>query len=232
MAGRVEDIPSQALDAAITRLNQVGVFADEEREFPSLPTLIRDFKDFESTLRSRSYAGGELDFGEVDQPNEDIDFLIFDKDKLGDVRSAAVAWEQEYRARWRKIVEDSVDDWLKRLETLKITMQGWLPNGMQIVARPPAKMYEEMMIKFGVPPADMPTFDVREGDKRIMRVQPKGLWIIGANGRVDLITPAASYILVDKAERLSKPSDWQYYTSTNKQQPTPLDETQFVSLLK
>jgi len=38
-----------------------------------------------------------------------------------------------------------------------------------------------------------------------MRFQPKGLWVIGANGRVDLITKAAAPILVDQSEPLSRP---------------------------
>jgi hypothetical protein len=226
------NIPPEALDTAVGRLNQAGVFGDEERKFPSLPALMRDFTGFETTLRSRGYIGGALEIGELDQPKDGVNFLIFDKAKLGDVRSAAVAWEQEYRARWQRIVEERVRNWLRRLVNLQTTMQGWLPAGMQIVARPPTKMHEDLMIKFGVPPADMPTFEVHAGANRIMRVQPKGLWIIGANGRVDLITPTASYILVDKSDRLSGASDWHYYTSANRRQSTRLDDAQFVSLLK
>jgi hypothetical protein len=222
---------TQAWQTAVSRLNQIGVFADEERVLASLPTLRGELTTFESTLRSKGYTGGALEIDEIDQPRNGVTFLIFDKAKLSDVHSAEVAWEHEYHNRWHKRVQDSVQDWLKRLHSLKNTMQGWLPSGLSIVDRPPIPMNEGLMRKFSVPPADMPTFDVQKGSNRVMRVQPKGLWIIGANGRVDLTTATASYILVDQSPQFSGAPDWRYYTSVNKRQLTPLDRAHFVNLL-
>jgi len=37
MVGNVADIPQDVWDAALSRLNQFGVFADEERKLPGLP---------------------------------------------------------------------------------------------------------------------------------------------------------------------------------------------------
>jgi hypothetical protein len=51
-----------------------------------------------------------------------------------------------------------------------------------------------------------------------MRVQPKGLWILGVNGRVDLIKKDASWILVDRSEPLAPVSNWHLYSS-NRQGP-------------
>jgi hypothetical protein len=231
MVGNVADIPQDMWDAAVSRLNQFGVFADEERKLPGLPTLQHEFTDFETTLRSKGYAGGHMEIGEIDQPNNDVTFLIFDQAKHRDVRSAAVTWEHEYWDRWHKLVADSVTDWLRRLDVLKVTMQSWLPPDMSIVDLTPTFMHEELMKKFNVPSVKMPTFEVRLGLNRIMKVQPKGLWIIGANGRVDLVTASASYILIDQSERFC-PSDWYYYNLTHKRTPTRLDKAQFVSLLK
>jgi hypothetical protein len=230
MVGIVADIPQDMWEMAVSRLNQFGVFADEERGFPGSSMLHHEFGAFETTLRSKGYTGGPMEIEEIDQPKNGVSFLIFDQAKHGDVRSAAVAWEQEYWDRWHKLVADSVTDWLQRLDALKVTMQSWLPVGMSIVDLTPTPMNEELMRKFRVAPVKMPTFEVRKGPIRIMKVQPKGLWIIGANGRVDLITATASYILVDQSQRFC-PSDWRYYTSTNRRVPTALDKTQFVSLL-
>jgi hypothetical protein len=59
-----------------------------------------------------------------------------------------------------------------------------------------------LMRRFDVSPREMPVFELRSGPERVMRIQPKGLWIIGANGRVDLITKATAPILVDQSEPL------------------------------
>jgi hypothetical protein len=110
-------------------------------------------------------------------------------------------------------------------------MEKWLPEGMAITGRAPTPMLEELMRKFNVGPAEMPTFEIVRGTERVMRVQPKGLWVIGANGRVDLITKNASYILVDESEPSSVTSDWNYYASTKERRATQLDQTHFLSLL-
>jgi hypothetical protein len=102
---------------------------------------------------------------------------------------------------------------------------------MSIANRTPTVMHEELMRKFNVPPTQMPTFEVIRGTERVMRVQPKGLWIIGANGRVDLITKKASYILVDEAEPSTPASNWHYYASGDKRRATEFDQAHFVSLL-
>ena len=173
---------------AAGRLNDLGVFADEEQKFPGPSTIRREMLQFEATVRKEGYTGRPLSMIEVDRPNEGVDFVVFDRARLGDHLTAVATWSQDYANRWQKRVEARVKDWIKRLNDLKATIQGWLPSGAAIVDLSPTPMHEEMMKRFRVPEAKMPTFEIHMGPKRIMRVQPKGLWIIGANGRVDLIT--------------------------------------------
>lgn len=228
MAIQTADALPDAWAKAVERLNKVGAFADESGQFPSSPNL----KDFEKKVRAEGYTGGQLDAGELESPKNGVSFIIFDKSKMGDVDEAVLAWDQEYRQRWRETVIDRVSDWLTRLDNLKSVVQSWLPESMSIVERPQIKMHEELMAKFKVDPALMPSFDIFEGSKPIMRVQPKGLWIIGANGRVDLITPTSSYILVDNSPPGADASNWHYYASNNNRQSTPLDQDSFTRLLK
>ena len=225
------DVSHEAWNTAATRLRSTGVFADEERMFPSSPVLRKTIAQFQKMVQSEGYSGGDLEIGEIDQSREGVDFLIFDRQRYSDVHSAVDAWYREYVDRWRKRIAERVADWIGRLEKLKATMREWLPADMSVVDRPATPMHEELMRKFKVSTAQMPTFEVRRGTERVMRVQPKGLWIIGANGRVDLITATASFILVDESEPLSGTPNWQYYTSANKQRPTQLDQAQFISLL-
>jgi hypothetical protein len=231
MGADLPDVSHEAWSAATTRLRSTGVFADEERMFPSSSVLRKTIAQFQKMVQSEGYRGGDLEIDEIDRSREGVDFLIFDRQRHSDIHSAVDAWYSDYVDRWRTRITESVADWIRRLEQLKTTMQTWLPPDMSVVDRPPTPMYEELMRKFKVPMAQMPTFEVRRGTERVMRVQPKGLWIIGANGRVDLITTTASFILVDESEPLSGAPDWQYYTSANKRKLTRLDKARFISLL-
>ena len=231
MTANLAEIPPEAWKAAAARLGAVGVFADEERKFPSVSMLRRESPQFEATLRKNGYAGGALAIEETDIPKEGIKFLVFDTAKFSSPESAEAAWYQDYLVRWHQRVSDKVNNWIDRLEILKGTMQTWLPNGMSIVDRPPTQMYEELMRKFNVPPAKMPTFEVVRGTKKVMRVQPKGLWITGANGRVDLITGKGSLILVDNSEFPSDTPDWHYYAPETRTSSAQLDKARFIDLL-
>jgi hypothetical protein len=113
-------------------------------------------------------------------------------------------------------VEGRVADWLERLATLRCQVASWIAEAPELGSLtlcdlPPVPMSEDLMRRFGVKPAEMPAFELRDGSRRVMRFLPKGLWIIGANGRVDLITKSAAPILVDISEPFAGPSDWQLY---------------------
>ena len=88
------------------------------------------------------------------------------------------------------------------------------------------------MQRFGVEPRKMPAFEIRAGKQRVMRFQPKGLWIIGANGRVDLVTRTAAPILVDQSTPLSGKSDWRLYDSSDRRRSVPLTQEAFSELIR
>jgi hypothetical protein len=231
MLAELSDVSQEVWKTAAERLTGIGAFADEEHKLPDLTVLRKTLAEVEAAVRVEGYKGGRLEVGPIDRPREGVDFLIFDHQHHGNIRAAEAAWNGDYGNRQHEIVDKSVRDWIDRLTKLKTMMKGWLPTDMSIVDRLPTPMNEERMKSFDVPPAQMPTFEVHRGVARIMRVQPKGLWIIGANGRVDLTTAKASYILVDKSEPLSGAPDWHYYASANGRQSTPLDMAHFKSFL-
>ena len=58
-----------------------------------------------------------------------------------------------------------------------------------------------MMRDHGIKPTSLPTLDlVREGN-RVAKVTPRGLWIAGTNGRVDLKYGYQRYLIVDMTDR-------------------------------
>jgi hypothetical protein len=64
-----------------------------------------------------------------------------------------------------------------------------------------------------------------------MRVQPKGLWTIGANGRIDLVRRQGTFILVDHSEPLSGKPQWEFYSPGNPRATTELNKETFINLL-
>jgi hypothetical protein len=76
---------------------------------------------------------------------------------------------------------------------------------------------EELPQKVGIAEHEQPKIDifriVRPDNTNAAVLYPRGLWIIGANGRIDLrIMPSVgrseTYILMDKSEPLTGPAQW------------------------
>eukprot|EP00752_Nemacystus_decipiens_P000985 g985.t1 len=111
----------------------------------------------------------------------------------------------------REDVERRVDDWLNRLRDLLGVVERWaMDNGWAIESRDAVPMHEELMQHFGVAQREQPGLTLRDraGDKLLLR--PKGLWVIGANGRVDLFTKRGAFVLIDAAEPFSAPN-WRLF---------------------
>ena len=70
------------------------------------------------------------------------------------------------------------------------------------------------MQKFGVPATKQPTLRL-DGDHRYALFKPTGLWVIGANGRLDLYTSKGTFIIVDLAERGAAPR-WTIFRASKK----------------
>src|SRR5260221_2211261 len=109
----------------------------------------------------------------------------------------------------REHVLKRVQDWKKRVRDLYKEMGVWIKEkqGLDIVIGRPIRMYEEMMQEFEIPEDQIDTADILEKKRIILTFKPKGLWIIGANGRVDIISKRGNYILVDTGHQF-QPANW------------------------
>lgn len=114
-------------------------------------------------------------------------------------------------------IERRVADWKKRINDLYSTMSNWIENTKYNI-RPGSKitMYESLMEQFGIPPTQLDTIDILDRKIYVLSVKPKGLWIIGANGRIDLMSITNQYILVDLAEQFEEPKWIIYYGDKKK----------------
>ena len=113
-------------------------------------------------------------------------------------------------------VEKRVQDWKNRIAELYSNIEIWLKDSeYNIKSGSKLTMYEEMMSKFNVAPTQIDTIDVYKSKNFIMSIKPIGLWMIGSNGRIDILTKNESYILVDFADRFQAPQ-WKLFGSNKK----------------
>ncbi len=129
-------------------------------------------------------------------------------------------------------VQGRVDDWGRRVQNLYNEITTWLKpiERLRVDENQNATMYEEMMQKFSISRKTMPTLDVFDGDELIARLKPIGLWIIGANGRVDLLLREGAIVLLDESEQFQEPK-WMAHDKCNFRNGLELTKDFFLQLL-
>jgi hypothetical protein len=118
-------------------------------------------------------------------------------------------------------VQRRVDDWLKRLSSLFDETRKWAQeHGWSTSDAGKVPMVEELMRKYDVPQAEQPTLKLTDSKGAFALFKPKGLWIIGANGRIDLYTTKGAYIIVDLSEPFGA-ANWTIFRADNKREGKP-----------
>jgi hypothetical protein len=103
-----------------------------------------------------------------------------------------------------------IADWKKRVDSIFDQIRGWAAgHGATVEEMPASEMNEDLLRRHGMKPYMMSSLVVRK-DKHIIKVIPSGLWTIGGNGRIDLVTTSGLYALVDFAEPFATP-EWKIY---------------------
>jgi len=115
-------------------------------------------------------------------------------------------------------IEKRVRDWIRRVNKLYSFVRNSLSNieGVECKTTKKVTMYEELMQTFDVPPTDIPILDIYKENILIASFKPLGLWVVGANGRIDILTKLGGYILVNLAEN-GCDAKWEVFAPTNKQ---------------
>jgi len=119
---------------------------------------------------------------------------------LDDLEDFPEPTEEEVRAQ--------VADWLERLDDLFASIKDWATaRGWRIEPQEPVVMHNERMQRFGLAPVPMESFMLHAPEGGKVWVMPNALWVIGANGRVDLLGTNGVYVLFDRAPSLAPP-EW------------------------
>ena len=104
-------------------------------------------------------------------------------------------------------IQRRIANWEERLNELYKKINDWLPEDWQGQNGIPVNMHEKLMKKFHIEPMQMPTYVLSNESKETVTIEPYGLWLIGANGRVDMKRGDNHYLLVDIAGNFN-PSEW------------------------
>jgi hypothetical protein len=105
---------------------------------------------------------------------------------------------------------------------------GW-PTGLRCEQSRSITMSEELMQKFAVTDRDLPVLDVLDADQVIASFVPRGLWLIGSWGRVDVITRNRTHLLhllVDAGR-----PDRRLVSLEDRRRMVPFDKTALLMLI-
>jgi hypothetical protein len=129
------------------------------------------------------------------------------------------------------IVEE-VDDWHNRLTALYAQVKAWLADQGQITFDQlrTVTMSEEPMREFAVSDRELPVLDVLQADQVIASLVPRGLWLIGAWGRVDIITKDKTITVVAK-KRDNGEFEWVLISPEGGRQTVAFDKSILLELL-
>ena len=132
----------------------------------------------------------------------------------------------------RERVLDRITDWERRLTVFFAQIAEWVADqpALCVDQTRTVTMSEELMRNFGVPDRELPILDVLENGEVVASFIPRALWIIGADGRVDLITRSGTDILV--YSRDAKPPGWQVADRNRRTQLSAFDKQKFSALLE
>lgn len=128
-------------------------------------------------------------------------------------------------------VRRRVKDWKDRLEALYAQLVKWLPPEWEARRGKYLPMQETMMKAHRVPAVRLKSLELRNADGQRILVMPNCLWIVGWNGRIDLIGPEAHYKIVDASEIWEKPR-WRMYSVYNRPKVEILNSRSFRAFLK
>lgn len=141
-------------------------------------------------------------------------------------------WEKTGEGVFRRAqVVEEVEDWVHRVRALYDKIQTWLGDRPDLRCEQSRSviMSEEMMQRFAVTDREIPVLDVLDTNQVIASFVPRGLWLIGSWGRIDVITRDRTQILV--ALRNDGNFEWRLVSPEARQRTEPFDKNALLLLV-
>lgn len=129
-------------------------------------------------------------------------------------------------------VRKRVDDWADRVHNLIQNMRDWAEtkNNIELKLSRRQKMHEGLMKEFGIPMKEIESADIFKNGEITVVVKPYGLWIIGANGRIDFLTAKRNFVLIDEAEKFQTPQ-WKLFLKNERSQGVSFNKERFFQII-
>lgn len=143
-------------------------------------------------------------------------------------------WEKTPESIFRRAnVVAEVEDWIFRLDVLYNDVESWLSThrDFRFERNRTVTMSEEMMQNFAVTDRDVPILDVIEGDQVVASFVPRGLWMIGAWGRVDVITRSQTTILVATRDKEEEELRWELVSPEDRRKRVPFNKDSLIAIV-
>lgn len=130
----------------------------------------------------------------------------------------------------RSRVVDRINDWENRIAALYTEINRWVSKTPSFHTEQlrTVTMSEELMRDFAVSDRELPVLDVMKDQEPIASLVPRALWVIGANGRVDLITRKGTRLIV---YRNDVTWGWLLVDSDDRRKMIEFDELTFWNLV-
>jgi hypothetical protein len=98
-------------------------------------------------------------------------------------------------------VEVRVNAWKNNVQVLFAEIRDWCEVAGYVTDNVSSvSMNEELMQRFGVQPVELPILKIFRKKLAVATLLPVGLWVIGANGRIDLLTARDSASIVNTSD--------------------------------
>ena len=141
-------------------------------------------------------------------------------------------WEKTSQGTFeRQRVVQEVEDWLRRIEQLYANVQDWLRDvrDLKFEQTRHVIMSEEMMHEFAVMERELAILDVIRDNEVVISFVPRGLWLIGAWGRIDLISKNRTTTLI--AIKKDDSYEWRLAEQYNRRETRIFDKSALLELM-
>ena len=128
-------------------------------------------------------------------------------------------------------IQQRVESWRALVRALYEDITDWLEGtDYRTDQASTVRMDEELMQRFAVDPVELPVLRILKAGTVLATVRPIGLWVIGSNGRIDILTAKANATIVNTGRDLIGP-DWRVYLSRT-QTPQPFERDFLLTFLR
>ncbi|WP_258041275.1 hypothetical protein [Pseudomonas syringae] len=197
--------------------------------------------------KGRDLVAGFKQIQQGQSEGKDVEIWNFNVEKLGleiQARDGDVLvrhklfpiniWEVTERGIFaRDQVVSRVEGWVQSITAFYNVVVEWFSEipSVSFETSRTVSMSEELMQKFAVGDKELPILDVISGGKVLASFVPRGLWVIGALGRIDAITPIQTRIIVLRPNE-DQPPEWNLVSSESRQKTELLTKEVMMRLLE